>query len=58
MQFRDQNGKMKSVERSVFTLNTEYYEALAYILTGYRFRKTNCVENDIRNLITDKNVSK
>jgi len=56
MIFRDIDGKIFSLERSAFTLNKEYFDALTLLLTKKSFNKTNNVCDDISNLISNKNV--
>lgn len=57
MMFRINDGSMVEINRSMFILNTEYYDAICELLLGKKMRQEKDMEKYIRNLISGKTVN-
>tara|TARA_Y100000591_G_C21525849_1_gene541681 strand:+ start:504 stop:680 length:177 start_codon:yes stop_codon:yes gene_type:complete len=57
MMFRANDGSMVEINRSMFILNTEYYDAICELLLGKKMRQEKDMEKYIKNLISGKTVN-
>ena len=57
MMFRTSDGSMVEINRSMFILNTEYYDAICELLIGKKMRQEKDMEKYIRNLISGKIIN-
>ena len=55
MLFRDTNGNLKQLNRHAFINNTEYFEAITFLLTKQKVTTNVNQLNEIKKLISSEN---